>query len=621
MNVHFLKLISAVCCFTFYTAWGYSTDFERIENTERIMSYNVRNALGMDNQRDYQRIADVILRVSPDVVAVQELDSVTERSQGVDALARLADLTKMYSVYGASIDYQGGKYGIGILSKEKPLSWERIPLPGSEEKRSLLMVELEKYIFCCTHFSLKEPDRLASVAIINDYVQKFGKPVFLAGDINATPDSPVLSAFQKTWKILSNPKQLTSPADKPVRTIDYIFGYTGKQDTCSVLQTRVLNEPVASDHLPLFADIRLRADKNAIFKTKPYLQNPAVDAVTVMWQTYVPCYSWIEYGEDSTRMKRERTSVEGEAMANNQDNRIRLSGLKPGTKYYYRVCSREITLYEPYRKEFGATATSPVSSFITLDDNKKAFTAIIFNDIHDNYALFDKLCSQIKDVPYDIVFFNGDCIADVQSERNAVRSISHYSEKIKADAVPSIYLRGNHETRGAYSMFLWNLLEKVGGQHSYCAFNIGDTRFVLLDAGEDKPDDHWVYYGLNDFTQYRKDQAEFLRKETASKAFRSASRRVLLYHIPTYGLGESFCPACEEWNGILSKANFDICFNAHTHKFNYIQKGKEGNNFPVIIGGGSNEKSATVMILQKKEKEMNLKVLNVNGEELLTLDL
>ena len=236
--------------------------------------------------------------------------------------------------------------------------------------------------------------------------------------------------------------------------------------------------------------------------------------------------------------------------------------------------------------------------------------------------MFDKLYQQVKDVPYDIVFFNGDCIADVQTEDIAVRSISHYSRRIGADKVPSVYLRGNHETRGAYSPFLWNLLGKGGGEHSYGAFNIGDTRFVLLDCGEDKPDDHWVYYGLNDFTQFRKDQAVFLEKEIAGKEFKSAAKRVLIHHIPMYGMRQGvFVPCRDEWGDILAKAPFDICLNGHTHRFNHLAKDADGNNFPVVICGGSNEQSATVSILRKQGKQMTLTVLNAEGKTLLSLNL
>ncbi len=617
-----IKLLLCVFGLSLWTnSQGQTTEYPQPENTIRVLSYNIRNARGLDEKVDYSRISGIIDQLSPDVVALQEIDSVTERSGKVDVLTTIAIQTRMYSIYGASIDYQGGKYGIGILSKEKPLSWKRIPLPGREEARSLLIAEFSNYIFCCTHLSLNAEDRLTSMEIINREVTSFKKPVLLAGDMNAQPESPEIKKFAESWKILSNPKQFTFPANKADKTIDYIGGYLTEGQPYSVLQRKVLDEPVASDHLPLFADIRLSVDKTAILRTNPYLQNPATDAMTVMWHTHVPCYSWLEYGTDSLNMQRARAYIEGEVMANTKLNRIRLTGLTPGTKYYYRIYSQEITSYGPYSKEFGETASSAITSFKTLDNKATDFTAIIFNDIHDNYPLFDKLYAQIKDTPYDIVFFNGDCIADVQSESIALHSINYYGTKIEADKVPCIYLRGNHETRGAYSMFLWNLLERIDGR-SYGAFSIGNTRFVLLDCGEDKPDSHPVYYDLNDFTQHRKDQSGFLKKEIASTAFQSADKRILIHHIPVYGMkDEAYVPCRDLWGDILAKTDFTLCINGHTHNYKYIPKGKEDNNFPVLIGGGSNEKSATVTILKKTGNVLNLRVLNPEGKILLDLNL
>lgn len=122
----------------------------------------------MDNIIDYKRIANVILHVAPDVVALQELDSATLRSKGIIILNELASLMDMNKIYGLSITYQGGKYRIGILTKEKPVKWDIVSLPGREERRSLLIVELKNYVICCTHFSLIEEDRIASVNIINN---------------------------------------------------------------------------------------------------------------------------------------------------------------------------------------------------------------------------------------------------------------------------------------------------------------------------------------------------------------------------------------------------------------------------------------------------------------------
>ena len=516
------------------------------DNSIRILSYNVRNGKGMDNTTDYQRVADVINRIAPDVVAVQELDSVTQRNNGVYSLGELAQRTLMHATYAGSIDYQGGKYGIGMLSKEKPVSYKRVPLPGREEKRSLLLVEFADYVVCCTHFSLTEEDQQASVELLVTALEGIRKPVFLAGDMNSEYDSQVQAAMRKNFTTLNNPKQFTFPSDKPKECIDFIYQLNNGK-SCTVLNRQVIAEPVASDHLPLFVDIRFPAKASDILRTTPFLQNPVGNGITVSWMTNVPTHSWVEYGTDAKLGLTQQTVVDGQVIANNKHHKIRLNNLKPGITYYYRVCSREITLYEAYKKEFGETAYSEIQSFTLPRNTESDFTALIFNDLHKNKDLMDKLSNVVKDIDYDFVFFNGDCIDDPKNEAQAVDFISYINRKVKADRLPVFFLRGNHEIRNAYSIQLRNLFDYVGDR-TYGAFNWGDTRFVMLDCGEDKPDSTSVYYNLNNFDELRKDQAAFLQTELAGKAFRSAAKRVLIHHIPIYGMKEErFNPCLELW--------------------------------------------------------------------------
>ncbi|GHV51397.1 hypothetical protein FACS1894181_13170 [Bacteroidia bacterium] len=221
----------------------------------RIMCYNVHNFVGMDGLRDYQRIADVINEAAPDVVAIQEADSAAQRSGGAYTLKELAGRTSMIPTYAPAIDFQGGKYGVGILSKEKPLSVRQTPLPGREERRTLLLVEFETYVLACTHFSLNAEDRLASVALINEAVKGITKPLFLAGDMNSVPDSPPQVALRQTFNILNDITQNTIPVVNPSKCIDYIYQYRNGKD-CSVLKRQVIPEEMASDHLPLFVDVK-----------------------------------------------------------------------------------------------------------------------------------------------------------------------------------------------------------------------------------------------------------------------------------------------------------------------------------------------------------------------------
>lgn len=243
------------------------------EDTLRLMSYNVRNCKGMDGKVDFNRIAAVISQLQPDVAAIEELDSMTNRYGGKYVLGELATRTNMYATYAPAISFGGGKYGIGILSKEQPIRYRVAALPGREEKRTLLMAEFSSCIFCCTHLSLTKADRIASLEIIKREIDIFRKeagspaasrtgekqqsrqlekyerakdreptgrqrktsipepgqqkpeqqkPVFIAGDWNDTPDSEILQQLQKDFTILTDPSVHTFPADIPNRTLDYI---------------------------------------------------------------------------------------------------------------------------------------------------------------------------------------------------------------------------------------------------------------------------------------------------------------------------------------------------------------------------------------------------------------
>ena len=219
----------------------------------QIMSYNVRHCAGMDLMIDYDRTAAVIAQQQPDVVALQELDSMTGRSGNRDQLGELASRTGYHPVFGAAIEFNGGLYGVGILSREMPVSTKRIPLPG-EEPRVLLVAELEDYVIACTHLDLDEAQRLASVALIEEEAQRWEKPFILAGDWNDDPDSELLKAMTQYFTVLSG-DEATYPADEPTECIDYVGVFNGRAEA---IESHVIDEPEASDHRPLVVWVRLR---------------------------------------------------------------------------------------------------------------------------------------------------------------------------------------------------------------------------------------------------------------------------------------------------------------------------------------------------------------------------
>ncbi|MGL4853321.1 MAG: endonuclease/exonuclease/phosphatase family protein [Phocaeicola sp.] len=230
----------------------------REKNATRIMLYNVRNGIGMDQVRDYDRLADVINQIAPDVIALQEVDSVALRTDSHYVLEEFGKRTHMYPTYGAAIDLQGGKYGVGILSKEKPLKHWTVALPGREEARVLLIAEFEHYLLACTHFSLTEEDQLLSIPILLKELTPSSEPVFLAGDMNSKPDSPTQKEMNNHFTTLNNIKEPTYPANGATECIDYIYAL--KKGDNYTLQGGSVVQSVASDHLPLYVDMKLKTN-------------------------------------------------------------------------------------------------------------------------------------------------------------------------------------------------------------------------------------------------------------------------------------------------------------------------------------------------------------------------
>lgn len=237
----------------------------------RVLTYNIHHGRGVDGELDLQRIAKVIRSASPDLVALQEVDQNVGRSESIDQPALLARLTDMQVVFGGNISLQGGQYGNAVLSKLPILAHQNQLLPRIDdgEQRGVLVTQLragrQVLSLLATHFDHRRDDRerLASAETIKQIVLDLvPAPTVLAGDINATRDSPVLKSLTQVWTIAGESEQPTIPVGKPERQIDFVL--THPNDRWRVVKTEVIDEPIASDHRPLLTVLQwLGNDANA----------------------------------------------------------------------------------------------------------------------------------------------------------------------------------------------------------------------------------------------------------------------------------------------------------------------------------------------------------------------
>jgi endonuclease/exonuclease/phosphatase family metal-dependent hydrolase len=227
----------------------------------RILSYNVRHGEGMDGGIDLARIARVVRNLNPDLVALQEIDKATGRTGRVDQVRELGSLTGMHYAFGSFMDYDGGEYGMGILSIGPIREAMNFALPPGYEPRSALAVRVElgdgsrETLFVGVHLFETAQERLAQAAKLVELFKDEMAPVILAGDFNSEPDSEVIRLLKRYWEVPDKgDDHLTWPSDSPEVEIDYIMFRPA--DRFEVIEHRLVHEPLASDHRPLLLELR-----------------------------------------------------------------------------------------------------------------------------------------------------------------------------------------------------------------------------------------------------------------------------------------------------------------------------------------------------------------------------
>ncbi len=345
--------------------------------------------------------------------------------------------------------------------------------------------------------------------------------------------------------------------------------------------------PVAPLHAAESPEGKIAAPGSG-FVTDPYLQNVSNTGVTVMWINAKPALSWVELIRPGMPNQKIFNEKHGLIEANNRLNKIRIDGLAPGTTYQYQVFSREILNFKPYDVTYGDTLTMGPFSFTTSSEKEKEVSLVVFNDLHDHPQNITELMAKFcKEKDYDLVVFNGDAFNWVDDEAQIVKDLLLPAGNIFSASIPFLMVQGNHEVRGKFARQMFDYFD-YPGQASYYAFTRGPVRFVVMDSGEDKLDDHKEYGGLVAFDRYREEQARWLEQEIESKAFKKAAFRVVFIHIPVFHSGEGHGTLhCRKlFNPLFNKGKIDISISGHTHRYGTYDADPATHNYPIVIGGG-----------------------------------
>jgi endonuclease/exonuclease/phosphatase family metal-dependent hydrolase len=213
----------------------------------RVLVYNVHAGKDADRVNNLARVAAVVRDTRADLVLLQEVDRGTERSGRVDQAAELARLTGMRGVFGRTLDFQGGGYGVALLARW-PVAEDTLvhlaPDPPGEgagnprEPRGVLRARVAApggplYVLN-THLDASGPDTFrrreaAALLEVAGRLRDGGARVLLGGDFNATPESAVVASvlgagWRDGWEACGGAGEgLTFPAKAPTKRIDYLF--------------------------------------------------------------------------------------------------------------------------------------------------------------------------------------------------------------------------------------------------------------------------------------------------------------------------------------------------------------------------------------------------------------
>ena len=348
----------------------------------------------------------------------------------------------------------------------------------------------------------------------------------------------------------------------------------------------------------------------------PCLQAPSETTMGISWAVSGLSKGVVEYADnpDFRNSKFVKSGGYGLVPIDIDALQVRLEGLKPATRYYYRTITTPFTDYRNiYDAKLGEPIVSPVHAFTTLGEDAKAHFAVI-NDTHAQWEAFEMVVKKVKELSPSALMWNGDATNTTQSKGTAKEIFLDppVADRDYSADIPAFFVSGNHDFRGSWISKKEEVVlqrhpaERRGDQWDLkwnFAVRLGDMAMIGMDTGEDKPDAHPKWFGLANFEAYRKAQALWLAEQFARPEIASAKFKVLFCHIPLFAAADSWCyphdgvkvdpqdfahwsRECHDlWAPIIEKAGVQLVVAAHQHRFRYDPP-TDDRKWAQVVGGG-----------------------------------
>ena len=362
------------------------------------------------------------------------------------------------------------------------------------------------------------------------------------------------------------------------------------------------------------------ASEGPLIASAPMLQNYAETSVGIVFAVRALANGYALVGEREDLSDARRFKTGGYRLTEIDDRVacVRVTGLKPATRYYYRIGADRIHYGGGYDMKILGNEEDPrVYSFVTAGKGAEARFCVI-NDTHRRWDSFGRVIDKVAEIAPSCVIWNGDACRSEDTVEQQIRIFLNpeIGRKDYACRTPYLLCPGNHDQRGRANRHLervwmfrqpeeraardWDLGRNF-------AVRMGEVALIGLDTGEDKQDTNPLFAGLFNNTAYRQAQALWLQDALKRKDIASAPFLVAFCHIPLYDDNPSQNPGdvlpddrdpryssnyarwqrtCGNlWMPLLEKAGCQLLVTGHQHRYRYFAPEKD-RPWAQIIGGG-----------------------------------
>ena len=363
------------------------------------------------------------------------------------------------------------------------------------------------------------------------------------------------------------------------------------------------------------------ADK--VFAAAPYrvglpcLQSPGETTMGVSWRVNGLSKGVVEYA-DNPEFRNSRTVKSGGCGLVPIDDKalqVRIEGLKPATTYWYRTVTTPFTDYKNiYDAKLGEPIVSKTFSFTTLGAAGRSHFCMM-SDTHARWMPFGMIVKKMKELGPAAIVWNGDATNTTQDKDTAADIFLDppVADRDFSASIPVLFESGNHDFRGSWISKKEEVVlprhpaERRGDQWDLkwnFAVRCGDIALIGMDTGEDKPDAHPKWFGLANFSPYRRAQAKWLEEQFARPEIAGAKFKVLCCHIPLWPRNEkealppldgttvdpqgyaNWSRECRDlWAPIFEKNGVQLVVCGHKHRFDYFPACAE-RPWAMVVGGG-----------------------------------